>query len=114
MSRQFSSPPSLNRERRFPGNMQAAHALVLKAKQGRKGNRTVERYALPAFNVTNVQGIDSAFTAFETLGSSGLMAFSNSALKHMGGGDPLFGLEVASDYVARKAARSRFSVGGLE
>ncbi len=110
MSRQFSSPPSLNRERRFPDNMQAAHALVLKAKQGEKGNAAGPRYALPAFNVTNIQGIDSAFTAFETLGSSGLIAFSNSALKHMGGGDPLFGLEVAADYVARKAARSSVQV----
>ncbi len=110
MSRQFSSPPLLNRERRFPDNMQAAHALAFKAKQGQKGNRTGDRYALQAFNVTNIQGINSAFTAFETLGSSGLMAFSNSALKHMGGGDPLFGLEVASDYVARKAARSSVQV----
>ena len=110
MSKIYSTPPTLNRERRFPDNMQAAHALALKAKQGRKGNRTGERYALPAFNVTNIQGINSAFTAFETLGSSGLMAFSNSALKHMGGGDPLFGLEVASDYVARKAARSSVQV----
>ncbi len=110
MSRQFSSPPSLNRERRFPDNMQAAHALVLKAKQGQKGQANGLRYALPAFNVTNIQGIDSAFTAFETLGSSGLVAFSNSALKHMGGGDPVFGLEVAADYVARKAARSSVQV----
>ena len=110
MSKIYSTPPTLNRERRFPDNMQAAHALAFKAKQGRKGNRTGERYALPAFNVTNIQGINSAFTAFETLGSSGLMAFSNSALKHMGGGDPLFGLEVASDYVARKAARSSVQV----
>ncbi|MCH8836317.1 MAG: class II fructose-bisphosphate aldolase [Candidatus Marinimicrobia bacterium] len=110
MSKIYSTPPRLNRERRFPDNMQAAHALAFKAKQGRKGNRTGERYALPAFNVTNIQGINSAFTAFETLGSSGLMAFSNSALKHMGGGDPLFGLEVASDYVARKAARSSVQV----
>ena len=110
MSKIYSTPPRLNRERRFPDNMQAAHALAFKAKQGRKGNRTGERYALPAFNVTNIQGINSAFTAFETLGSSGLMAFSNSALKHMGGGDPLFGLEVASDYVVRKAARSSVQV----
>ena len=110
MSKIYSTPPRLNRERRFPDNMQAAHALAFKAKQGRKGNRTGERYALPAFNVTNIQGINSAFTPFETLGSSGLMAFSNSALKHMGGGDPLFGLEVASDYVARKAARSSVQV----
>ena len=110
MSKIYSTPPRLNRERRFPANMQAAHALAFKAKQGRKGNRTGERYALPAFNVTNIQGINSAFTAFETLGSSGLVAFSNSALKHMGGGDPLFGLEVASDYVARKAARSSVQV----
>ena len=110
MSKQFSSPPLLNRERRFPDNMQAAHALVLKAKHGEKGNASGPRYALPAFNVTNIQGIDSAFTAFETLGSSGLLAFSNSALKHMGGGDPVFGLEVAADYAARKAARSSVQV----
>ena len=58
MSKIYSTPPTLNRERRFPDNMQAAHALAFKAKQGRKGNRTGERYALPAFNVTNIQGIN--------------------------------------------------------
>ncbi len=110
MSKVYTAPPQLNRERRFPDNMQAAHALILKAKLGEKGNRTGARYALPAFNVTNVQGIDSAFTAFETLGASGILAFSNSALKHMGGGDPVSGLEEASGYVARKAARSSVQV----
>jgi len=110
MSKVYSKPPQLNLERRFPDNMQSAHALILKAKLGQKGNRTGARYALPAFNVTNIQGIDSAFTAFETLGASGILAFSNSAIKHMGGGDPVFGLEVASDYIARKAARSSVQV----
>ena len=110
MSKVYAKPPQLNPERRFPDNMQSAHALILKAKQGEKGNRTGARYALPAFNVTNVQGIDSAFTAFETLGASGILAFSNSALKHMGGGDPVRGLEEASGYVARKAARSSVQV----
>ncbi|MCK4577865.1 MAG: class II fructose-bisphosphate aldolase, partial [Candidatus Marinimicrobia bacterium] len=100
----------LNRERRFPQNMQAAHGLVLKAKNGEKGGARGNRYALPAFNVTNTQGIDAAFTAFETLGASGLLAFSNSALKHIGGGDPIFGLEIAADYIEKKAARSSVQV----
>lgn len=110
MSKPYAAPPRLNRERRFPDNMQAAHALTLKAKRGERGNRTGKGYALPAFNVTTYQGIDSAFTAYETLGSSGLLAFSNSALKHFGGGDPLLGLEQVSAYVERKAARSSVQV----
>lgn len=110
MSKLYAAPPRLNRERRFPDNMQAAHALTLKAKRGERGNRTGKGYALPAFNVTTYQGIDSAFTAYTTLGSSGLLAFSNSALKYFGGGDALLGLELASAYVERKAARSSVQV----
>ena len=57
-----------------------------------------------------MQGINAAFTAFELLGSSGLLAFSNSALKHFGNGDPVFGLEIATAYVEQKAKRSSVQV----
>jgi len=40
------------------------------------------------------------------MGASGLLAFSNSALKHFGRGDAIFGLEVASQYVASLAKNS--------
>ena len=103
-------PPKLNTERKFPTNMTTAHALGLKAKNGEKGNSKGNRYAVPAFNVTHFQGINAAFQAFELLGSSGLMAVSNSAIKHFGEGDPVFGLEVASEYIAKKAARSSIKV----
>ena len=98
--------PKLNTDRRFPTNMMTAHALCLKAKNGEKGNQKGKRYAVPAFNITHFQGINAAFKAFELLGSSGLLAVSNSALKHFGEGDAIYGLEVASDYIAKKAARS--------
>lgn len=110
MSKLYANPPALNTERRFPVNMQAAHALTLKAKRGEKGSTKGRGYALPAFNVTTIQGIESAFTAFETLGSSGLLAFSNSALKHLGMGDPITGLEIAADFVEKRAARSSVQV----
>lgn len=110
MSKFYHSPPKLNTERRFPANMQSAHSLLLKGKRGEKGKATGKRYALPAFNVTTHTGIDAAFTAFETLGASGVMAFSNSALKHFGDGDPITGLAVASSYVEQRAARSSVKV----
>lgn len=105
-----NSAPKLNLSRRFPDNMTTAHALALKAKNGERGNTTGERYALPAFNVTTFQGINAAFAAFELLGSSGLMAFSNSALKHFGNGDPVTGLELATGYIEKKAAKSSIKV----
>jgi len=103
-------PPQLNTDRRFPTNMTTAHALSLKAKNGEKGNSKGKRYAVPAFNITHFQGINAAFQAFELLGSSGLLAVSNSAIKHFGEGNPVFGLEVASEYIAKKAARSSVKV----
>ncbi len=103
-------PPKLNLARRFSDNMTTAHSLTLKAKNGEKGNSKGERYALPAFNVTTFQGINAAFTAFELLGSSGLLAFSNSALKHFGDGDPVFGLEIATVYVEKKAKKATVKV----
>jgi len=104
------SPPKLNTDRRFPTNMMTAHALCLKAKNGEKGNKKGKRYAVPAFNVTHFQGINAVFRAFELLGSSGLMELSNSALKHFGEGDAIYGLEVASEYIAKKAARSNVKI----
>jgi len=103
-------PPKLNTDRIFPTNMTTAHALCLKAKNGEKGNSKETRYAVPAFNVTHFQGINAAFQAFELLGSSGLLAVSNSAIKHFGEGDPVFGLEVASEYIAKKAAKSTVKI----
>ncbi len=105
-----NSPPKLNADRIFPTNMMTAHALCLKAKNGEKGNHKSKRYAIPAFNITHFQGINAAFRAFELLGSSGLLAVSNSALKHFGEGDAIYGLEVASEYIAKKAARSSVKV----
>jgi len=102
--------PKINTTRKFSTNMTTAHALCLKAKNGEKGNSTGVRYAVPAFNVTHFQGINAAFQAYELLGSSGLMAVSNSALKHFGESDPVFGLEVASEYIAKKAAKSTVKV----
>jgi len=103
-------PPRINTDRLFPDHMTSAHALLLKAKRGEKGNATGKRYAVPAFNVTTFQGINAAFRAFEMLGSSGLLAFSNSALKHFGEGDPVFGLEVATTYIRQRAKRSSVMV----
>lgn len=91
--------PKLNTGRRFYENMASAHSLILKAKKGEKGNKQGERYALPAFNVTTYQGIDAACEAFNILGSSGVLAFSQSALKHFGYGDPIKGLERVNTYV---------------
>lgn len=106
----YNNPPQLNTSRRFADNLCSAHALTLKAKLGEKGNTRNTPYALPAFNITTIQGINAAFDAFETLGSSGLLAVSNSALKFFGGGDPLTGLEIASDYITARAKRSSVKV----
>ncbi|NOZ07612.1 MAG: class II fructose-bisphosphate aldolase [FCB group bacterium] len=102
----YQNPPELNRSRKFPDNLVCAHDLLLKAKNGEKGNRKVERYAVPAFNVTTFQGINAAVEAFEILGASGLLAFSNSALKHFGRGDAVAGLAIASQYVETLAKTS--------
>ncbi|NQV14888.1 class II fructose-bisphosphate aldolase, partial [bacterium] len=106
----YDSPPHLNTSRRFADNLSSAHALTLKAKLGEKGNVMGTAYALPAFNITTFQGINAAFEAYETLGSSGLLALSNSALKHFGDGDPITGLEVASAYIIARAKRSSVRV----
>ncbi len=95
----YQNPPQLNRTRKFPDNLVCAHDLLLMAKNGEKGNHRAECYAVPAFNVTTFQGINAAIEAFETLGASGLLAFSNSALKHIGRGDAVAGLALASQYV---------------
>ncbi|NQV37427.1 MAG: class II fructose-bisphosphate aldolase [Candidatus Marinimicrobia bacterium] len=104
------TPPVLNTKRKFPDNMVSAHALLLKAKRGEKGNTTAKGYAVPAFNVTTYQGINAAMTAFELLGSSGIMAFSNSALKHFGGGDQVQGLDFATSYIEKKAKYSSVKI----
>ncbi len=107
----YKQAPNLNESRRFPDHMDNALKLLYMAKEGRKGNTTQGRsYAVPAFNVTTIQSINAAFKAFEMLGSSGLLAFSNSALKHFGRGDPIFGLDIVSDYVALLAKRSAIRV----
>lgn len=106
----YSNPPLLNENVKFPDNMVNAHTLILMAKNGQKGNRTEKRYAVPAFNVTNFQTINAALTAFEMLGSSGLMAFSNSALKHFGRGDPSLGLDLAVNYIETLAKRSSVKI----
>jgi len=90
--------------------MTTAHELLLKAKRGEKGNSIGRGYAVPAFNLTTFQGINAAVKAFELLGSSGLMAFSNSALKHFGGGDQVFGLEVATSYIEKMAKKSSVKI----
>ncbi len=102
----YKNTPVLNDKRTFPDNMQNALSLLYMAKEGIKGNRKEGRYGVPAFNVTTFQSINAAFSAFEILGSSGLLAFSNSALKHFGRGDAIFGLEVVSDYVAKLSKRT--------
>ncbi len=96
----------LNKKIQFPENMKAAHELILKAKKGEKGNKTGASYALPAFNVTTYQGIEAAMEAFEILGSSGVIAFSNSACKHFGKGDALEGLEYIHEHVKFRASKS--------
>ena len=100
----------LNTDRKFPANMVNAHTLLLKAKRGEKGNSKGKRYAVPAFNVTTFQGINAAIKACELLGSSGLLAFSNSALKHIGDGDQTFALELLSGYIEKKAHRSSVKI----
>lgn len=105
-----SNPPKLNLSRRFPDNMMSAHALTYKAKLGEKGNTKGDSYALPAFNITTIQGINAAFDAFETLGASGVLALSNSALKHFGGGDAINGLEIASAYIQARAKHSSVKI----
>lgn len=102
----YNNPPKLNTSRRFPDNMASAHSLMLKGKHGEKGDTSGAPYALPAFNITTLYQLDAAMDAFEILGSSGLIEFSASALKHVGGGDPLTGLEQFSDYAAQRAADS--------
>ena len=56
-----SQPPRLNTEHKFPDNLASAHSLILKAKNGEKGNKTEKRYAVPAFNVTTFQSINAGF-----------------------------------------------------
>ena len=104
------APAILDHSKKFSSNVMSAHALVLKAKKGEKGTTSGDRYAVPAFNMTTFQGINAAFKAFNLLGSSGLLAFSNSAVKHLGQGDPLFGIELAATYVKALAARSSVRV----
>ena len=106
----YNNPPKLNTTRRFADNLTSAHALTLKAKLGEKGNSKGTSYALPAFNITTFQGINAAFDAFETLGSSGVLALSNSALKHFGAGDAITGLEVAANYIETRAKRSSIQI----
>lgn len=100
----------LNSDRKFPDNMVNAHSLLLKGKNGEKGNNTGQIYAIPAFNVTTFQSINAAFNAFELLGSSGLLAFSNSALKHFGNNDQSLGLELVSAYIERRAKDSSVKI----
>ncbi|MDH4467285.1 MAG: class II fructose-bisphosphate aldolase [Bacteriovoracaceae bacterium] len=102
--------PSLNSGRKFSDNMHSAHELMLLGKSGKKGNKTDKRYAIPAFNVTTYQGIDAVMEAAESLGSSALLAFSNSALKHFGRGDAIRGLEFVSQYVSLAAKYSSVKV----
>ena len=102
--------PALNNTRKFPTQMCNAVDLLYKAKKGEKFNSVSKRYAIPAFNVTTFQSINAAFTAFEMLGSSGMLAFSQSALKFFGKGDPFKGLEVISSYVEYWAKYTKVKV----
>lgn len=104
------SVPSLNKSINFPENMKSAHELILMAKNGQKGNKSNNGYALPAFNVTTYDGIQAACEAFDTLGSSGLLAFSNSALKHFGNGDAILGLETVHELVKFRAKKSSVKI----
>jgi len=106
----MSKAPKLNTEAKFQTNMKCAHELILMAKNGQKGNHNGQRYALPAFNVTTYQGIDAACEAFDRLGSSGVLAFSQSALKHFGYSDPIKGLERVNQYVAMIAKDLRVPI----
>lgn len=109
-----SAAPLLNKARRFAPNLTSAHNLILMGKQGKKLVSATDpsnaRYALPAFNVTNFQGIDAVMEAAESLGSSVLLAFSNSALKHFGRGDAVKGLEFVEQYVRLSARDSSVKV----
>jgi fructose-bisphosphate aldolase class II len=102
--------PLLNKDRKFSDNMKSAHELLLMAKNGMKGNNKSARYAIPAFNVTNFQSIDAVMEAAEKLGSSVLLAFSNSALKHFGRGNAIRGLEYVEQYVALSAKYSSVKI----
>ncbi|MBL7666050.1 MAG: class II fructose-bisphosphate aldolase [Bacteriovoracaceae bacterium] len=106
----MSQAPKLNKNQKFSTNMASAHELMLLGKQGKKGNQSVARYALPAFNVTTYQGIDAAVDAFQTLGASGIVAFSNSALKHFGNGDAIKGLARASEHVKMLAKEGNVKI----
>jgi len=105
-----STAPKINTTRKFPDGLASAHSLLLQAKNGVKGNHKGKRYAIPAFNVTTFQGINSAITAFEMLGSSGILAFSNSALKTFGGGDPIFGIDLVTNYIEQWAKRLKIKI----
>jgi len=109
-SESFKKPPVLSSVHKFPDNMVNAHTLLLKAKNGEKGAKKEKRYAVPAFNVTTFPSINAAFTAFEILGASGLLAFSNSALKYFGRGDAIFGLDVVHDYIEKLSKRTTVKI----
>lgn len=102
--------PVLNKGIKFSENLKSAHELLLMAKNGIKGNQKTTRYAVPAFNVTNFQSIDAVLEASEKLGSSVLLAFSNSALKHFGRGNAIRGLEFVQQYVALAAKYSSVKI----
>jgi len=106
----MSKAPELNKSVKFSDNMVCAHELLFMAKEGKKGSDIGKRYALPAFNVTTYAGIDAACEAFDTLGSSGLLAFSQSALKHFGHSDALRGLENVNNYVNFRAKKSTVKI----
>jgi fructose-bisphosphate aldolase, class II len=105
-----SKPPVLNTNRKFPDGMASAHSLLIKAKNGEKGNQKGKRYAIPAYNVTTFQSINSAIQAAEMLGGSAILAFSNSALKFFGNNDQTFGLELVSSYIEKMAKRSKIKI----
>jgi fructose-bisphosphate aldolase, class II len=105
-----STAPKINTTRKFPDGLASAHSLLLNAKNGVKGNQKGTRYAIPAFNVTTFQAINSALSAFDMLGSSGILAFSNSALKSFGGGDPIFGVDLVTNYIEQWAKRLKIKV----
>lgn len=106
----MSKIPLLNKDKKFSTNLKSAHELLLMAKLGHKGNKKENRYAIPAFNVTNYQGIDAVMEAAEKLGSSVILAFSNSALKHFGRGNAIKGLEFVEQYVKLIAKDSSVKV----
>ncbi len=105
-----SKPPVLNTNRKFPDGMVSAHSILLKAKNGEKGNVKTNRYAIPAYNVTTFQSINAAISAAEMLGGSAILAFSNSALKFFGNNDQTFGLELVSSYIEKLAKRTKIKI----